>query len=529
MLKANHLKVFIYYLDNDRDLVSTLYDRLDLNEIDVTLSEDVVNKTMSEEPDDEQPQQAAAEKDPLRKAVRAADVVLFCLSEIFEGVSAIEDAQWQTVLDEALKKRQGDIYILPICIEECLIPDRMKKWQPIQLYKRDGYEELMYALKVRADKLGLPLRPHSDWQENPFATDAQATALEHVAMRSSFTVLGLILVVMVFSGLVFFQIKAKGRASVIQTAGAVQSLAERATQAIVSHATERAATVTADAFTFQDRRIQTEVFLTGVPLTETVIALSFTPTITPTIAPTSIPTMAILPTQITDGDGILMVLVPEGSFTMGQDGTTNANPAQNVTLPAYYIDQYEVTNAHYKECVIAGACQPPKLPGSQTRAKYYDAPEFVDSPVINVDWSMAHAYCAWRGARLPTEAEWEKAARGTNALAHPWDEEASCIFANYKVCVGDTSIATKYMIGKSVYGAFNMAGNVAEWTSTLYQPYPYNPLDGRESPATNGPRVLRGGSWASPSAEILTYARLSLDSSTISNEVGFRCARSVGQ
>jgi formylglycine-generating enzyme required for sulfatase activity len=96
--------------------------------------------------------------------------------------------------------------------------------------------------------------------------------------------------------------------------------------------------------------------------------------------------------------------------------------------------------------------------------------------------------------------------------------------------VGDTSIADKYVIGKSVYGAQNMAGNVAEWTSSLFMPYPYNALDGREDSASNGPRVVRGGSWASSPAEILTYHRLSLDPTLLNitgNDLGFRCAHDV--
>ena len=528
MLNANRrLKVFIYHLDNDRDLVQTLCDQLDLNEVDVVLPEDIEYKTVSGETGEELPQQLRGQKDAFRRTVQNVDVVLFCLSEFFDEIASLKHAEWQIMLDAALEKSQGDIYILPVCLNACVIPDRMKKWQPIKLYEMGGYHNFMYALKVRADKLGLQLRLHTDWQENLFLTAAQVEEHEHAAPRSSYLILGSVFVVMIFCAFVIFQINVSGGVSATQTAGSVQSLAERATQVVAGRATDHAATLTADVFAINERHIQTEVFLTGVPLTKTVIAgARITPTITPTNTVTSTPTTVVLPTQIMDARAVLMVLVPEGSFTLGQDGKSNAHPAQVKSLLAYYIDQYEVTNAQYAECVAAQACQPPKATDSQRRAKYYDALEFVDYPVINVDWSMAQAYCAWRDARLPTEVEWEKAARGANALIHPWGAEIGCTFANYNVCVGDTTITSKYVIGKSVYGAFNMAGNVAEWTSSVFMPYPYNPLDGREaSPASSGPRVLRGGSWASAPAKILTYYRLGLDPTSYRNDLGFRCAR----
>jgi formylglycine-generating enzyme required for sulfatase activity len=191
------------------------------------------------------------------------------------------------------------------------------------------------------------------------------------------------------------------------------------------------------------------------------------------------------------------------------------------------MDVYEVTNASYQACINGGACLAPAVTASQTHADYFA--NFGDYPVINVDWFMAKAYCEWRGARLPTEAEWEKAARGTAGLLYPWGDDTGCFFANYNNCAGDTSSVQKYIIGKSVYGIFNLAGNVLEWTSSLFMDYPYDSTDGREDPASLSPRVLRGGSWDSPPADIVTYARLSLDPSTIRNDIGFRCARTVGE
>jgi len=519
MFNANRrLKVFIYHLDNDQDIIRTLCDQLDLNNVEVVLPEDVEYRTVSEEADDEQPQQARGQKEAFRRTVQNVDVVLFCLSEVFDEVVSLPHAEWQIALDAALEKRQGDIFILPVCLNECLVPERMKKWQPIKLHEKGGYQSLMYALKGRGDKVKVELTPRTEWKENPFVTDTQAEENERTAPRSSFLVWAVFLAIIFFSIFVLFQINSGSDTFATQTAGSVQSLAERATQVVVARATDRAATVTADASVFTERRIQTEVFLTGVASTATVAAEQavITPTVTLTVVS--------LPTQIVDGSS-LMVLVPDGNFIMGQGGFTDADPVHMLRLPAYYIDQYEVTNARYKECVNAGECQPPAAKDSQTRPNYYDAPEFVDFPVINVDWNMAQAYCAWRGARLPTEAEWEKAARGANGLVQPWGDETGCFFANHNACVGDTSDVDKYVIGRSTYGALNMAGNVAEWTSSLFTSYPYDAKDGREDPASTGPRSLRGGSWASAPAEILTYIRFSLDPTSYRNDLGFRCVR----
>jgi len=231
-----------------------------------------------------------------------------------------------------------------------------------------------------------------------------------------------------------------------------------------------------------------------------------------------------------------MVLVPGGSFMMGNADVVDASPVAWVELKPFYIDQFEVTNALYKKCEQAGVCQPPVINDSQTRANYYDSLEYANYPVINVDWYMARTFCAWRDARLPTEAEWEKAARGTRSSNYPWGDEILCPYANFTApegaCIGETQPVDKYDAGKSMYDVYNMAGNVAEWVGSLHLPYPYGTTDNRDNPTSIGSRVVRGGSWTSYSDEVLTYRRFALDPASYflhGNDLGFRCAGDANQ
>jgi formylglycine-generating enzyme required for sulfatase activity len=256
-----------------------------------------------------------------------------------------------------------------------------------------------------------------------------------------------------------------------------------------------------------------------------------TETAQPTSAPTEtpLPTETPIPPEITDSKNIPMRLIPAGEFTMGNDnGDATSRPAHVVNLAAFYIDKYEVTNELYDACVYAVKCRRPQTSRSSTRNTYYKNPVFANYPVIYVDWKMAKTYCEWRGARLPTEAEWEKAARGPDGRAYPWEgDKLDCSFANYYGCVGDTTPVEQHEKGQSVYGVFGMSGNVWEWTSTVFRKYPYNATDGREDPDASGDRMARGGSWhvfGGNTGNVSTDTRLKLDPGYYGAYVGFRCA-----
>ena len=261
------------------------------------------------------------------------------------------------------------------------------------------------------------------------------------------------------------------------------------------------------------------------------------PTRTATLEPTSTPTwtgteimqatLTSLPLYIADEKGVPMAYVPAGAFLMGSDqGSADERPIHSVHLDAFYMDQFEVTNGLYKACVDAKVCQRVKK-SSATRSRYYDDPHFVRFPVLFVNWTMAQTYCEWRGARLPTEAEWEKAARGTTSFIYPWGDHVSCNLANYGNCLGDTSGALIYDLGESQFGVYNMAGNVWEWVSDWYSDVYYrsSPQDNPQGPDTGTKKVLRGGSWKDNYVEIRSTNRDSHNPYYSSNAIGFRCAK----
>ncbi len=275
------------------------------------------------------------------------------------------------------------------------------------------------------------------------------------------------------------------------------------------------------------------------PETPTFLPASPTPIVSPsaTPAPSLTPgkeaatsTATLLPLALSDSKGASMRLIPASSFVMGStQGSAEERPIQSLYLNSFYIDQYEVTNALYKACVEASVCKKPTNLSSQTRPNYYDDSAFDNYPVLYVTWEMARTYCeTWRGARLPSEAEWEKAARGTDARTYPWGEGIDVTRANYGQRIGDTTPVDRYGSGKSIYGVFDMAGNVSEWVSSLYKSYPYDANDGREELFVSaGARILRGGSWSSSPDGARSFTRAWSDPTSSGNTVGFRCAESL--
>jgi sulfatase modifying factor 1 len=299
--------------------------------------------------------------------------------------------------------------------------------------------------------------------------------------------------------------------------------------------------------------------LTGGPasakdVTPTETPTAFIPTLTPAPAsetpvpsPTATteitPTVTVIPTlapEITDSKGAEMVLIPAGTFKMGcNEGAGCVGPAHVVELDDYYIDKFEVTNAQYLKCELDQQCEQPK------NTRNYDNLNFSDHPVVFVNWNMAANFCAWRGARLPTESEWEKAARGIDLYDYPWGNrfdgnllnfcDINCTRTEANRSYNDNHDNTApvgiYEGGESPYGVYDMAGNVQEWAADWYNKeyYAISPGKNPTGPESGTYRVLRGGSWLSNLDDVRTYVRAFLSPTASYNYVGFRCAKSTGK
>ncbi len=222
-----------------------------------------------------------------------------------------------------------------------------------------------------------------------------------------------------------------------------------------------------------------------------------------------------------------MVLVPAGEFVFGDDSPESPNPRQTVDLAAFYIDVSEVSNAAYQQFCDATGHAPPEPPPWDRN--YFKK---LDYPVGNVSFEDAQAFAAWAGKRLPSEQEWEKAARGADARVYPWGNSLPLRQANVDGAsdgFGNTAPVDAFAEGASPYGALNMAGNVWEWTASLYQPSAQELADMRTVVAGGGPQwnVLKGGSFVSPrrDPDLRAYLRAAFPGRGQSPYFGFRCVK----
>lgn len=290
-------------------------------------------------------------------------------------------------------------------------------------------------------------------------------------------------------------------------------------------------------------------------------------------APTSTPEPTLTPADLSLGsswsrpfDDMVMLYVPGGEFRMGTDddqmrislevcGVTasrmfgpgsrcfasefaDETPAHTVELDSFWIDRTEVTNAQYGRCVEAGACRPPVESGSYSRESYYGDGAFDDYPVVWVGWQQAVDYCAWVGARLPTEAEWEYAARGPEGFLFPWGDtfdgtrlnycDAHCELGPNDPSIDDgypdTAPVGSYPSGASWCGALDMAGNVREWVADWFGPY-YGRQANPRGPRSGDMIVSRGGSWLDPPENVRSAKRGRNTTDFAIYKLGIRCAR----
>jgi formylglycine-generating enzyme required for sulfatase activity len=317
----------------------------------------------------------------------------------------------------------------------------------------------------------------------------------------------------------------------------------------------------------EDTAVPTSAPVETVIITQVVVVATVTdsPTVepetaaTPTVetaptateSPTVAPTTALAETYV-GRDGVEMRLVPEGGFLMGStsaevdqaaalcwrnpDGDSCARaefvsemPQHSVFVSGFYMDVTEISNAQYKTCVNAGGCNPPAGgSGTYSRSNYYDQAQYANYPVVNVTWFDARDYCIWAGERLPTEAEWEKAARGDDGRIFPWGSS----FDNGRANTEDRGTSAiqpvgQYNNGTSPYGLFDMAGNVWEYVADWFDPDYYSNSPGQDPAGPNssptGQRVLRSGSYANFQHYARAANRGAVEPGTSTQFRGFRC------
>jgi formylglycine-generating enzyme required for sulfatase activity len=307
--------------------------------------------------------------------------------------------------------------------------------------------------------------------------------------------------------------------------------------------------------------LQTDVTFTSQPSTATTPQPTTTNTPSPTVTPIPpTPTLGIGSTMTSDKDGMTLLYVPAGEFSMGSDADdalaecqksrpdcqrdvfTDEEPPHFVDLAAFWIDRTEVTNAMFAKCVEANVCDSPDSTKSSSRDSYFGETDFDDYPVIYVSWDDANAYCEWADRRLPTEAEWEKAARGMDGHVYSWGNTFDGSLANFcdTNCLleykndsfddgfADTSPVGNYPNGASPYGALDLAGNVWEWVADWYSDtyYDSSPTSNPAGPDSGEYRVLRGGAWSAYAYRVRSANRLWADPTNSDLHIGFRCSRS---
>jgi eukaryotic-like serine/threonine-protein kinase len=261
-----------------------------------------------------------------------------------------------------------------------------------------------------------------------------------------------------------------------------------------------------------------------------------------TETPTPATLFTVGPTQVSPKDGMVMVYVPQGKFKMGLDNNKELgyfDPGHTVYLDSYWIDKTDVTNAMYARCVDAGICEAPHSPKNVDTVFKGD-----DQPAGFVNWNDANTYCQWTGRRLPTNAEWEKAARGTDGRTYPWgnqkpagnllnlaDKNSSMEYADQSIDDGYifTSPVGNYPDGASPYGALDMAGNAFQWVQDWYSDdyFVNSPDKNPQGPSSGEYRILRGGSCYNDANGVRSALNIADEPSGASGNISFRCAMSA--
>ncbi len=426
------LRIFLCHASNDKPAVRELYHRLCADGFAPWLDEE--NLLPGEDWQYEIP-----------KAVRQSDVVIVCLSPKSSNKEGYVQKEIKFALDAADEKPEGTIFLVPLKLEECTVPDRLSRWQWVTLFGPTGYERLLRALRKRASDLNASSTAAVSTSPAP---EAHGPSVSNVSGGVNLEANN----VNVGNDVV-------GRDKIIQAGTYIENVT------IIQSAPQTSESKSA---LLSDHKIEARKF-----------------------------------------GNMEFVHVPAGEFIMGSDQNDNEKPQHTVEIPYdYWIGKYPVTNEQFAKFVAL----------AKYKFEQGDWKKMANHPVVNVSWHDAMAYSKrlndtlrheLKGLtlRLPTEAEWEKAARGTqgnewpwgNKWLWPWDKEYKQSTCNTAEGHKDstTPVGAYSPQGDSPYGAADMTGNVFEWCLSLFNRYPYNAYDGREHEKDNGTRVLRGGAFSS--------------------------------
>jgi formylglycine-generating enzyme required for sulfatase activity len=458
-------------------------------------------------------------REEIPKAIKRSDAIIVCLSKNSINKEGFVQAEITFALEKLEEIPPGRIFLIPVRFEECEVPFTLESFHYVDLFEEDGFSKLMKSLKIRASQLErtavqVPQPDESNPNLNSTAEEKDEVELAEIIKPQSTE-----------HETIEKASREKEEKDVTEKIEEPKSVATKQKPSLKTIAAIVSMIV-----------IFAAIF--GLPWKQW---FATAPDIT--VTPINTAPITSLPTEITDLTGATMRLVPAGDFTMGsENGAVDEKPVHTVYLDAFYMDKYEVTNALYKACVDVGGCTPPQQTSSYTRSSYYGNSEFDDYPVIYVGWNQAKTYCKWRGASLPTEAQWEKAARGADARVYPWgnafdgtkanfcDKNCPFIYADKTIDdnFADTAPIGSYESEKSPYGVYDLAGNILEWTTDWYSDTyyknssPSNPI----GPTSGLYRVLRGGSWSKSVKTMRASARFFGKPDPIYYSIGFRCVRS---
>jgi formylglycine-generating enzyme required for sulfatase activity len=566
------LRVFLCHSSNDKPTVLELYHRLEAEGwIDAWL-------------DSEKLYPGQDWNFEIEKAVEESDVILACLTKGSVNKEGYVQRELRIVLDLADYKPEGTLFVIPVRLEECEPPRRLRTWQYADYFpeeKRDtAYQRLLTSLKMRAKKLVISTVTAKEEKARLATLEKERLEVEEKKHKEP-------------EEQERKEKEARERKAEIERvrkAADEQAKQKKARERITPESKTPQAEKTVDQHVIEygieppvkpgdsfrpDKRPPYALYLGGAGIlimliflifganylirnvfaketpAPTEVTSLFTATSTPThslpnetsVPPT--PTLGIGSTMISAKDGMVLVYVPAGNFSMGSNtGDIDESPLHTVYLDAFWTDQTEVTNKMYRKCVDVGVCMPPsptEWTNSHFRNDYYS-----DYPVVYVSWENANSYCSWVERRLPTEAEWEKVASWNEKTKEkydfPWGNKFDCARGNFddetqmnstvvtggENCDGysQISLAGSFLSGASQYGSLDLAGNVWEWVLDWYEiDYFSRTISSNpQGPETGKYKVLRGGSWRDLEFESRSTNRARNIPELTSNNIGFRCA-----